>query len=207
MAGDRVNRVQCFVAQFLSPSTIWHLHFKCCLMMHSSGDARLDPWLPCRKKDLSEVILKVLSKLLAKSCCPSPAPHSYINAILLPKLRLVSPPKALRSAHDPVAVCRSLPRPQAKPVLSSARPFSLVNILNIVPDNTRSAVSAESSFSLAFHALSHSENLSWVNLTWSLATCHLPSVDWKQDKNKTKIKSKTNRWMSFFTVQPVAVAL
>lgn len=131
--------------------------------MHSSGDARLDPWLPCRRKDLpGEVKLKVLSKLLAKSCFPSPAPHSSTNAILLPKSRLVfpSPPKALRSAHDPAAVCRSLPRQQARPVLSSARPFSLVNILNIVPDNTWSALSAESSFSLAFHALSHSENLS-----------------------------------------------
>lgn len=66
------------------PSTIWHLHFKCCLMMHSSGDARLDPWLPCRRKP-GEMILKVLSKLLAKAvslhllptlppmpfCCPS----------------------------------------------------------------------------------------------------------------------------------------
>lgn len=127
-------------------------------MMHSAGDARLDSWLPCRRKVLpGEVILKVLSKRLAKSCCPSPAPHSFTNAILLPKSRLVSPPKTLRSAHDPVAVCRSSPRPQARPVLSSARSFSLVNILNIVPDNTQSAVSAESSLSLAFHALSHSE--------------------------------------------------
>lgn len=60
------------------PSTIWHLHFKCCLMMHSSRDARLDSWLPCRRKDLpGESDTKAVSLHLLPTlppmpfCCPS----------------------------------------------------------------------------------------------------------------------------------------